>query len=130
MSKKKGTRAERDLLELFWNTSDWAAIRAPGSGSARFPSPDIIAGNKTRKIAIECKYTRKRAQYLTKEEVAQLATFSRKFNAEPWIGVKFAGKGFFFLSLDDLKETPKFYMISYKMALDKGLKFDELIGKF
>jgi len=129
MSKIKGTKAERDILELFWKTGSWAAIRAPGSGSARFPSPDILAGNAHRKIAIECKSTQKKAQYLSKREIKQLQEFSTLFNAEPWIAVKFGRKGFFFLPIEDLKETDKFLVFTLAMAERKGLRFDDLIGK-
>jgi len=127
MSKRKGTKAERDILSLFWATADWAAIRAPGSGSARFPSPDILAGNTTRTIAIECKFTSKQVQYLTKKEIQQLQEFSRRFNAEAWIAVKFARRGLFFLQIKDLEETAKFYVTSLPKAEKKGVSFKELI---
>ena len=129
MSKRKGTKVERDMLSLFWNTSDWAAIRAPGSGSARFPSPDILAGNSDRTLAIECKFTQKKSQYLTKEEIEQLKEFSRRFNAEPWVAIKFGKESFVFLSMDDMEETPKFYVVSMKTAKLRGLALEDLIKK-
>lgn len=127
MSKVKGTKVEREILEMFWKTPDWAALRTPGSGSARFPSPDIIAGNVSRKLAIECKYTSKDSQYLHKAEIDQLKQFAERFNAEPWIMVKFSRRGHFFISLDVLKVTDKFYVVKADYAKKFGIAFSELI---
>jgi len=54
MSKRKGTLYERELFHMFWNSS-WAAVRSAGSGSTPLPAPDILAGNKEKLLAIECK---------------------------------------------------------------------------
>jgi Holliday junction resolvase - archaeal type len=44
--KSKGSKAERDLIHLFWSKG-FAAMRAAGSGSSQHPSPDILAGDGT-----------------------------------------------------------------------------------
>ena len=49
--KAKGTKGERELVKFF-NNSGWACIRIAGSGSSRYPSPDILAGNAIRRLAI------------------------------------------------------------------------------
>ena len=103
-SKTKGINAERELIHLFWQTKDWVACRIAGSGSSQYPSADVLATNKLRRLAIECKTSGDKSRYLTKEEVKQLKEFSKLFNAEPWIAVKFDRHDWFFLSLDDLKE--------------------------
>ena len=126
--KQKGTKGEREVLTFFWNTEHWAALRTPGSGSARFPSPDIIAGNGLRTLAIECKVTGSLTQYLTKEEVEQLKIFASKFMAEPWIAVRYARKGWYFFNIEDLHETKKHYSAPFKLAELKGVKFEELLG--
>ena len=54
--KAKGTRGERELVKAF-NENGWVCIRVAGSGSSRYPSPDILAGNAMRRVAIECKVT-------------------------------------------------------------------------
>ena len=51
--KAIGTKAERELIKMFWKTNSWIAIRAAGSGCSRYPSPDILAGNILRKLAIQ-----------------------------------------------------------------------------
>lgn len=125
-TKAKGTNAERDLIHLFWE-SKWAAVRIAGSGSMKYPSPDVLASNKTRKVGIECKSTKNNSQYLTKEEIADLKKFCGLFGAEPWVGIKFK-TNWYFLSLDDLKETQKNFVVNQDLAKQKGLTFNELVG--
>ncbi len=124
--KAKGLNAERELVSLFWSAS-WAAIRVAGSGSSRYPSPDVLAGTPTRKLAIECKTTKDPKKYLSEKDIEQLLTFSKVFNAEPWIGVRFDKKEWFFLSIDDLTKTNKGYVINEDLTRMKGLLFEELI---
>ncbi|MFP4111954.1 MAG: Holliday junction resolvase Hjc [Candidatus Woesearchaeota archaeon] len=128
-TKSKGSNAERELVHMFWE-NDWACIRAAGSGSTRFCSPDILAGNSLRRLAIECKSTSAQTQYLTKKEVEDLIFFSKKFGAEAWVGVRFTGMKWFFVNVEDLKDTGKYFSVSMEMARFKGLIFDELIQKF
>lgn len=131
MSKKsKGLNAERELVHKFWE-NEWCCNRIAGSGSVRYPSPDLIAGNVARKIAMECKSTAGKKQYLTKKEIAELKEYSQKFGAEPWIGVRFDNLSWYFLSLDDLQETEgENYVVTIPLAKRKGLLFEEMIGKF
>jgi len=122
--KSKGINAERELVHLF-NNNSWGAIRVAGSGSSQFPSPDILAGNKVRRLAIECKSSKKPVKYLTKEEVDELLLFSNMFGAEPWIAVRF--KEWYFLNIEDIKQTEKSYVVTLEKAKQKGLLFEELI---
>ncbi len=125
--KSKGINAERDLIHKFWATTKWSAVRIAGSGSMKYPSSDILATNKIRRLAIECKTSGNKNKYLTKDEVNQLKEFSNLFAAEPWIGVKFDRHDWLFLSLDDLKDTGNNYLISKDIAIKKGLLLEELI---
>jgi len=127
MSRKgKGINAERDLIHKFWGSS-WAAVRIAGSGSMRYPSADVLATNKLRKLAIECKTAKKPWKYIEKKDIEQLREFSELFNAEPYIGVKFNKKEWLFLTLEDLEETDKNFMINIEKAEIKGILFEELI---
>ena len=87
--KSKGINAERDLLHKFWSVSSWCAVRVAGSGSMRYPSADILASNKLRKLAIECKTSAEKSKYLPKEDIDQLKKFAGIFGAEPWVAVRF-----------------------------------------
>jgi len=72
--KSKGISAERDLLHKFW-AAGWACLRAAGSGSMKYPCVDLIAGNKLRKLAIECKTSKNTIKYFSKEDIDQLKAF-------------------------------------------------------
>ena len=132
-TKAKGSNAERELLHQFWEHGI-ACMRAAGSGSTKHPCPDLIAGTPTRKLAIECKATGGNKQYLERGQIEELKTFCQTFGAEAWIAVRFDhyskkdALGWYFLTLEDLKETEgNNYVISIELAKLKGLRFEELI---
>ncbi len=126
LRKAKGLNAERSIVRHFWEAG-WAAVRVAGSGATKFPNPDVIAAKQGRKLAIECKTTKDTKKYLSKQDVVQLKTFASKFGAEPWIGIKFNTLDWYFISLDDLERTKNGFVVSIKLAKDKGLLFEELI---
>ena len=69
--KSKGSAAERDLMHKFW-AAGWAVVRAAGSGSTQFPSPDLIVGGGIRKLALEIKVTKDSKKYFPKQEIVDL----------------------------------------------------------
>lgn len=125
--KQKGANAERDLVHKFWDATPWVAHRIAGSGSSKYPSPDIIASNNIRRLALECKATKSTSVYIPKDEIIALKEFSVMFGAEAWVGVRFARQEWFFITLEDLNETKTNYSVSIKLAKMKGLLFEELI---
>lgn len=125
-AKGKGTNAERDLVHKFW-AAKWACFRAAGSGSNQYPTPDLIAGNNLRKLAIEVKITASERQYFDKKEIEDLRLFGSMFGAEPWVAVKFSKQEWVFLMLEDLEETPKAFVASKNVAERRGLKFEEIV---
>jgi Holliday junction resolvase len=127
--KSKGISAERELLHRFWGNG-WACIRVAGSGSMGFPSPDLLAGNAIRRLAIECKSINDDKKYFSQDDIDKISEFAGKFGAEAWFAVKFLNVGWFFISLDDLDKTKSNFVVSLGLAKNKGLSFDELIGKF
>lgn len=124
--KAKGTRGERELVKFF-NEAGWVCIRAAGSGSSRYPAPDLLAGNAMRRLAIECKMIGSEKKYFDQGEIDQLQTFAQKFGAESWIGIRFPAEEWYFLMLEDLEKTGTNWAISLELAKRKGLKFEELI---
>lgn len=125
-SKRKGIQGERELIHLFYQ-NNWSAVRVAGSGSSKYASPDILAGNGYRRIALECKTTKEKNKYLTKEEIKELKEFSGNFGVEAWVAVRF--KKWFFLLLEDLIETNKSFLVNQELVEKKGLSFNQLIGK-
>ena len=126
--KAKGSNAERDLIHSFFENG-WVAIRSAGSGSQQNPSPDILAGNNLRRLAIECKTVNDTKKYFTKKEIEELVYFANKFGAEPWVAVRFDRIDWFFLNIEDLELKDKSYFIDVVIAKRKGLNFEQLIGK-
>ncbi len=126
MSNSKGSDAERNLLHIFW-TKGFAAVRSAGSGSMKYPGPDLIVGNKIRRLAIECKSTKNKKQYLKEDDLKQLRDFCDIFGAEPWFAVKFSKKNWLFVSLEDIEKTEKGYVIDSEVAERRGLLVEEVI---
>ena len=129
MSKTKGSAAERELVHMFNSTGVWSAVRIAGSGLTKDPNPDVLAGNKKRYLAIECKSTKSKSKYLYPEEVNQIVDFSRRFGAESWFGIRFNNKGWFFLKPEQLNNSKSnnLFVINFQLAISEGLKFEDLI---
>ena len=108
---------------------NWACLRIAGSGSNKYPSPDLLVGNNLRKLAIECKTTKDNKKYFEKNSVFALKKFADIFGAEPWIAVKFKGHEWYFVSLEDMIETGKNFIIDVNTAQSKGLLFEEMTDK-
>ena len=126
--KVKGSVAERELVAMFWETGEWSALRIAGSGRMNFPSPDVLASNKERNIAVECKFINGEKKYFPKEEVELLEEFANGFGAEPWIGIKFSRKSLYFIKTKDLDGTKGMFLASLGLCQEKGIDFSRLIG--
>ena len=124
--KSKGSNAERELVHLF-HTAKWRAIRAAGSGSMQYPSPDVLASNGLRILAIECKTSKTDSKYIDKAQVEDLKIFARDFKAEPWIGVKFSRMQWYFIQPEDAEETGKNILITKSLAELKGKTLVQLL---
>jgi len=128
-TKAKGSNAERELIHLLWNKG-WAAVRVAGSGSSSYPSPDLLASNATRVIAVECKSSGELNRHVPQYQVDDLIAFAQRFGAEPWIGTRFDDMKWAFFSPEDLKKTGTGFSVSVRMVKEKGLTFEQLLGLF
>ncbi len=115
---------------MFWGTGSWSAVRIAGSGSMKYPSADILAANKLRKLAIECKLTKEGKKYFTKDEIEQFKVFAERFGAEPWVSIKFKGVDWLFLPVNEIIETGKSFLVDVETAKRKGILFEELVNDF
>lgn len=128
--KQKGTSAERELIHSFWSEG-WAAVRVAGSGSMKYPSPDLVVSNAIRRLAVECKAVGDHKKYLKHEDVNQLLEFSQKFGAEAWLAIRFDNEDWYFFNIEDLRNTKNSnFSLDLSLAKQKALSFDEVIGKF
>ena len=125
-TKSKGTNAERDLIHKFW-AAGLACCRVAGSGSMKYPSPDILVSKNGKILAIECKITKEKYKYFEKDEIHDLKIFSTMFDAEPYIAIKFKGEEWYFLELKYLKEQDKSFMVKLDLIKNKGILFNEFI---
>ena len=125
-NKHKGSNAERELIHLFWTQPNWFAIRVAGSGSMKYPAPDILAGTTTRKLCIECKISGENNIYLPTDEIQSLLNFSRRVGGETYIAFRFNHTTWKFLETHELKQTPTQYVITRETS---GLSFEDVIRK-
>jgi holliday junction resolvase Hjr len=128
-TKSKGSNAERELIHMFWSKG-FAAIRSAGSGSMKYPSPDLLVAKNNKILAIECKITKNTSKYFEKREIEELAHFSKIFNSISYIAIKFKANEWFFLEINQLIEKEKSFMIDIKTAKQKAKTFEELLNVF
>lgn len=127
MSNQKGSRTERELVQLL-DAAGFAVIRAPASGGATDRDlPDVLAGNGREFYAIEAKSSGSDHIYLTGEEVESLVYFAINFGAKSRIGVRFDSEDWYFFHPDDLYTTKSGnYRVKKERALSDGVSLEEL----
>lgn len=126
--KRKGLQFERDLIHALWENG-FAAVRVAGSGSATYPSPDIVASNGKTIIAIEAKVREKLPLYISGEKVRELAMFSTLFGAKPVIALKLKKTRWRFFEIDMLEKTENGYKISDR-TFHLGKELGEILDRF
>lgn len=126
--KSKGSNAERELLHMFW-AKGWPTIRSAGSGSMKYPGPDLLVGSKemNRRMAIECKTSKNPKIYLSQWDINQLKDFADVFDARPYFAVKFPKKEWLFVMIEDIEKTKTGFVIDSEVAERRGILLDELI---
>lgn len=121
---KKGSNAERELMQRLWNAG-YAVVRAAGSGVNPLNSPDLIALKKGKKLAIECKARNSTTLSVPSQQMSDLIEWAFRADAELVVAWKYPRKGWFFLGLEDFSRSEKFYSASLKKALEKNASFLE-----
>ncbi len=126
--KGKGTLAENELIHKFWETDSWVCIRVAGSGSSKYPSPDLLASRGDKKLVMEIKTINGVKKYFTGQEIRDLEYFGLKFGAECWVGVKFEKNQWYFIPTSELEVTKsENYSVSLIDMKRKGFTFEEMI---
>lgn len=127
--KAKGTAAENELIHKFWETNSWVCVRVAGSGSSKYPSPDLLASRGDKKIVMEVKVVNDTKKYFTGQEIRDLQYFASKFGAESWVGVKFAENQWYFIPSSELEITKSENYVATLIEMKrKGFNFEEMIG--
>lgn len=127
MSGSKGSRRERELVNMF-DESGFVVMRAPASGGAASRElPDVFAGNGVLFAAVEVKSSAGDPIYIDEEEVAALRHFAEGFNADALIGVRFDREDWYFFTPNALYRTDGGnYRVKKETALDSGTSFRDL----
>ena len=125
--KAKGTSAENELIHRFWD-NEWVCVRVAGSGSTRYPAPDLLASRGDKRIVMEVKVISDVKKYFTRQEIKDLEYFAEKFGSEAWVGVRFEDNQWFFLPSMELEMTKgENYSIDLITMKRKGFTFEEMI---
>ncbi len=124
-NKAKGSRVERELVELF-TKNGWRAVRVAGSGVKDESPCDLLAAKPGRKgHVVEVKSSKKTSIYISKAQVNDFVTFAYSIGLSPVIAVKFNYEGWLFISPEQLKDTGKNWVISVERARDEGKRFSQ-----
>ena len=124
-NKAKGSKAERELLDLFTQNS-WRAVRVAGSGVNDLSPCDLIAAKIGRKgYAVEAKSSKKSSIYITKQQIEDFVLFSKTLGLNPVIALRFNYEGWLFIHPEQLKDSGKSFSVSLKDAKLNGLRFSQ-----
>ena len=128
-NKAKGSRVERELIDLFTKNA-WRAVRVAGSGVNDDSPCDLIAAKKGKKgHAIEVKSSKKSTIYITKQQIEDFLLFSNIIGLKPILALRFNREGWLFFDPKHLNDTGKYWAISLKTAKEKGRRFSQFFEK-
>lgn len=113
--KAKGSNAERELMQKLWDNG-FAVIRAAGSGVSQLPCPDVVAMNKAKKIAFECKAWNSKYLSIDIKQMDQMLEWAVKADSHLFIAWKIPNKGWLFLKPEHFTRHSNSYTISLKKA--------------
>jgi Holliday junction resolvase len=127
-NKAKGSRAERELLELF-TQNGWSAARVAGSGVNENTFCDLIVGKKgKRAYTIEAKSSKSPRIYITKQQIEEFVRFSEVMGLTPVVAARFNREGWLFinpLDPDQLEDSGANWVVNLKNAKINGKKFGQ-----
>lgn len=123
---KKGRRAERTIVEKFWEL-EYAAVRIPGSGRGyKRPHPDIIAMSPGKKFIIQAKATSSTSVYVERKDIEGLKWFAERCGATALLIVawsKPSRAGIRVYTIDNLEETKS--GLSFRADSFKGVDMNQ-----
>ena len=124
-NKSKGSRAERELLQLLTDHG-WKAARVAGSGMNDNTFCDLIAGKKNYgAYAIEAKSSKSPRIYITKQQIDDFMQFSYLMGLTPVVAVRFNREGWLFLEPKQLEDSGVNWVVNLKKAKVNGKRFGQ-----
>lgn len=123
-NKAKGSKAERELLQMFVE-NHFRCVRVAGSGVMENADSDLIAGKIGQKYSIEVKSSKQPVKYITKDQISNFIVFSEIFGLTPVIAVRFNRLGWYFLSPKDLVDSGKNWVVNMDTIKANGKRFSQ-----
>lgn len=124
-NKAKGSKAERELLQIFTDNG-WRAVRVAGSGVNDNSPCDLIAGKIGRKgHTIEAKSSKSTSIYISKSQIEDFLVYSGTLGLDPVIALRFNREGWLFIKPSQLSDSGKNFVISLKNAKEQGARFSQ-----
>ncbi|MEW6294697.1 MAG: Holliday junction resolvase Hjc [Candidatus Diapherotrites archaeon] len=124
----KGANAERELIHILFEKG-FSVVRAAGSAATALPCPDIIALNKEKRLAFECKAWSSTHLSIPSEQMKELISWGERAGTETYVAWKIPNKGWLFLKPQAFNKTPKHFIISKKKAFTKSLELNVITGR-
>lgn len=121
----KGNQSELELQKILWEKG-YATVRVAGSGTSRFPAPDLLANNGQLPLVIECKSTSKEKVYVRKKELLQLHHFTKVFGGLALLAIRFNREPWYLLQPVYGDEKDKSICYSKPTVIEKGDKVSKL----
>ncbi len=126
-NKDKGSKAERELLDMFVANS-FRAVRVAGSGVMETADCDLIAGKEGHKYSIEVKSSKAPVKYISKKQIENFIIFSEIFDLKPVIALRFNRLGWFFIKPEYLEDSGKNFVINIENARKNGKRFAQFFN--
>ena len=123
-NKSKGSKAERELYDLFVK-NNFRAVRVAGSGMMENTACDLIAGKVGEKYAIEAKSSKAPVKYITKKQIEEFVVFSEIFGLTPVVALRFNREGWLFVNPSQLRNSGKNWAIKLEEAKQIGKRFGQ-----
>lgn len=124
-SYKKGSRAERELIDFF-SSHGFCVIRAAGSGVNSL-SPDILVFKRGMQFGIEAKAWEKENLNIEREQFINLKKWEDVSGITCLVGWRRNRKPWFFIPLSVFDENEKSFGFSWKKAEMVGKKLEEFV---
>lgn len=124
-NKSKGSKAERELLDIF-TQHGWRAVRVAGSGVNDNSPCDLIAAKIGLKgHTIEAKSSKSKNIYIKKSQIEDFMLFSKTLGLNPVIALRFNYEGWLFIHPEQLRDSGKNFVASLDAAKKDGKRFSQ-----
>jgi Holliday junction resolvase len=120
---RKGSRAERELIDYFSNNG-YSVIRAAGSGVNSL-SPDLLAFRRGIQYAFESKAIEKDNLNIDRGQFVNLSKWEKNTGITCYVAWRRRGKQWRFVPLSLFNESEKSFGISWKRASLGGKELRE-----